>query len=134
MPFNKRHGTAYPIIPLHFAVDNLANSATDVALAALLTSTKFALPFGGWIVGLSVRLSAAIVSGVLSYDIVLGTTQQGIDTVQDVAATYHIYKPARELYRFDAGQHIGVSYTSGALGVATIDALATLLVMLDLNG
>lgn len=131
--FRKRHGVTHPDLALAFAVDNLANSATDVALAALLTSTKFVFPFGGWIVGLGINLSAAIVSGVLSYDIVIGTTQQEINTVQDVAATYHNWIAPKEYYRFNAGDKLGVSYTSGTLGVATVDATALLLVVLDMR-
>ncbi len=74
------------------------------------------MPYDGSIVGIGVDASAAASSGVSSFDAVVATVQQGADVSLAAAATRAFGAFREGTYKFNAGDALGASYTSGALG------------------
>ncbi len=121
----ERIAVTHPTLALTFAATTLVDTQTDAVVGAPVN-----LPYSGYLVAASARLSQAVGAGALSFDLKLGITQQDINTAIGTAETAKSVEYPRELYRFTAGQDIQPTYTSGALtnnGTLTI----TLLVVLD---
>lgn len=129
--FRKRHGVTHPDIPLTFGLAPLVDGQTDAAVPGVGT-TDYVLPFGGWLVGLGVSLSAAVGAGALSFDAKIGSTQQEVNLALGTADTEASVALAKEAYRFEAGDKLSVTYTSGTL-TTNPNASAVLLVVLDMR-
>ena len=73
------------------------------------------MPWAGSIVAISANASAAAGAGAISFDALIGATQQSIDLslATDATTAYDTYREGT--YPFVAGSVLGASYTSGTL-------------------
>lgn len=110
-----RSGVTHPLVMLEVNLALLVDSQTDVAIATGGAANGFAFPFAGSLHSMTATLSAAVGAGVLSVDVKIGSTQQGIDTVIGVAETVKSAIYPRGLYTFAANQLIIPTYTAGVL-------------------
>lgn len=130
----ERIAVSHPVVPLQFAKTDFAASQTDAAIAvAGSTVTGYTALFDGWIVGIAVKLSAAITAGNLTVDATIGGTGRAIDMDIDTALTTGFWRKfAVGDHPFSAGSVLGASFTSDAdLAPTTADAIITLYVMYD---
>lgn len=123
----------YPMVNYGFEQANMAASQTDtdINIVGGLTAT-YVMPFDGWLCAYSIKLSAAITAGSLEFDVeVNGSTVLTIET--DAASTTEFYsRLVANSYRLQAGDLLGVTYTSDAsLAPTTSDANVVLLVMYE---
>jgi hypothetical protein len=135
MPQRESIEARYQIVPLTFALVDLADSqtATAVPVAGASTVATHATPFSGWIRGYVIRHSAAATAGVLTFAITVGGTTIGV-TINAATASTVTFRGnfGREQYRFATGALIGVTYTSDAnLEPNTMDTHVTVLVAYD---
>jgi hypothetical protein len=98
-----------------FGLDPLVDGQTDAALTPTDSAVAPVMPFAGSIVGIAARADEAAGAGAISFDALVGATQQGLDLALavDDTTTYKRYQPG--LYPFAAGAVLGASYTSGTL-------------------
>lgn len=108
-------GVTHPTLAIFTDSTALVDGQTDTALPIQGSTVGLVFPSGGWVIGLSAALSAATGAGALSVDVKVGSTQKGIDMSIDVTDTAKYATYAKDAYRFNAGDKITATYTSGTL-------------------
>lgn len=106
----------YQLQRYSFGLAPLVDGQTDAALTYDGVSTvKPVMPWAGSIVAISANASAAAGAGAISFDALIGATQQSIDLslATDATTAYDTYREGT--YPFVAGSVLGASYTSGTL-------------------
>lgn len=127
------------VIPLHFQVANAVTNQTNTDLTVPGgANTLFAMPVAGSVVGISVKASANVTAGTVTFRAQKAGTEWA-DTgypapVLDATnsnATYVTVRPGA--FTFAAGNGVGVSYTSStdAAPTNTNDYEAILFVQLN---
>ncbi len=94
---------------------NLADSQTDTVLPTPAGGVGHVMPTRGWVKALCATNDDAQGGGALSFDVKIGSTQQGIDLASAITdtAVYRVFRD--EQYPFAAGAVLGATYTSEAL-------------------
>lgn len=134
MPIFEEIAVTNPLASFAFTATDMAATQTDTALVvAGSTVTTYTALKAGWVVGFSVKLSAAVTAGTLTADFSIAGTAQAVDkTLATAATTSYRYEFPIERYRFAAGATLGMTFTSnGSLDPETIDAVAVLYVIYD---
>ena len=130
------------IVAIPFYVANIVTSKTNEDIALPGTNTVHTMPYGGSVVGISVKLSADVTAGTMSLRAHKDGTEfaqsgypnPSLSSVAGVSgASYASIRPG--VCVFDADEGVGLSYTSDATLAPTntndIDAL--LFVQFDPN-
>lgn len=112
----------------------LVDGQTDTALPVQGSTVGLVFPSGGWVVALTAALSAATGAGALSVDVKVGSTQKGIDMSIDVTDTAKTKTFGDNAYRFNAGDKITATYTSGTLTTNGNITVGIFVVLDDLRG
>lgn len=110
----------HPTVPYAFSEADLAASQTATAIPVVGADiATYLIPTDGFIVGYSINKSASHNAGSLDFDL----TVNGTSVLTIAADTTSVYKTLPgDSYAVDAGQTIGVTYTSdGSLSPTTID-------------
>lgn len=125
--------TSSPIVAFHFSLANLAVSQTDTAVPIPGAVTeRYAMPKGGYIVGYSAHLTAAITAGSLDIDITINTTSTKTIAIDTAATTEFGDTVEVPNEPFSALDTLGVDYTSDAsLAPVTSDLVVTVFVMFE---
>lgn len=121
-----------PTHKFEFSLADFAASQTDTVVPTNggIVNTHVMWKDGS-ILGSTVQLSAAITAGSLDAEVFVNNVDTGIDIVMDTAATTEFKNSyVRGTYNFQAGQTLGVKYTSdGSLAPTTSDGLITIYVI-----
>ncbi len=135
-------GVQHPLVPFLFSKKQLAASQNGVACYVIETQATTGynavigahMPWGGSIVGMGARLSAAAGAGSLTLDATINTTASG-DATQQVAITTQaggFVRMEAGKRKFAAGDALGVKFTTdGSWNGTTSDLVVILYVLFD---
>lgn len=121
---SERIAVTYPTIAIGpFADDGVAASQSNVQLtiAGALANDGVVMPRPGWVVGMSIDLSAAASAGSMTVGVTVNGTENASTTQTITTATeaYPRWSPRDVAPRFAAGDNIGVEITTDSSWNAT---------------
>jgi hypothetical protein len=123
----------YNVVPLTYLLDPVAASLTDQQMPMVPVDTLasyapdgWTMPFAGYLLAISGRLSAAASAGTLTIGPTINGTEQAAltQTVTTGVAPYGVVP--RESVRFAAGDSIGAEVTTSAAWNGTGSGLAVI--------
>lgn len=126
----------YQIVPVTFALANVAASQTNVQLKDASGQVEgITMPFAGQVVAIAADLSAAATAGSLTVGATIGGTEAAATTQTITTQTTKHAAIKRDAVTFAAGDLIGVEITSsGTWDGTTADLVVTVFVALTLDG
>lgn len=134
---SERIAVTYPMVAIGpFVDDNVSASQTDVQLTIVgaLANEDVVMPRPGWVVGMSINLSAAATAGSLTVGVTINGSEN-TDTTQTITTAtkaYPRWTPRDVAPRFAAGDNIGVEITTnGTWNGTTSDLIVYVYVVFE---
>ncbi len=131
-------GSTYQVVQFPLVGTDYGNSNGTLHVPGESGIADYAAPAGGWIIGLSGATNADLTTGTITHQPTIdGSLCPAFDADAALIYTgqqtaYHMQDAGEALYRFEAGERIGVAYqASDTLNPTTVDGAVMVIALLD---